>query len=176
MELPNFKYHHNPIETGAIEKSDKICQCCNELRGYRYTSTMYAEEDIENICPWCISEGLAAKKFDGFFSDRSPLLEAGISQEIIDEVCKRTPGYSSWQQEVWQSHCDDACTFHGDAKKEELLALDGEALEEFLKVERINKPEIWKEILEYYEEGGNPAIYKFVCTKCSKVIYTMDFT
>ena len=175
MELPKFKYHHNPIKTGAIEKSDKVCQCCNKARGYIYTSSMYAEDDIDNICPWCISEGLAAKKFDGAFSDDYPLVEAGISQEIIDEVCQRTPGYNSWQQDVWQSHCNDACTFHGDAKKEELLALKEDALEEFLKAQFI-EPKIWKGILEDYEEGGNPAVYKFVCTKCSKVIYTMDFT
>lgn len=175
MEFPKFKYHPDPISTGAIKESDEVCECCGEARGYVYTSSLYAEEEVEFICPWCIADGSAAKKFDGMFSDDYPLHEAGVPEEVISEVCEKTPGYNSWQQEVWQAHCGTACEFHGDAEKEELAKLEGEALEKFLSAEMI-KPDVWKNILEHYEKGGNPAVYKFKCTDCSEVIYTIDFT
>ncbi|MGR8931383.1 MAG: CbrC family protein [Gammaproteobacteria bacterium] len=175
MDLPRFEYHPDPIATGSFKRSEEICECCNKARGYVYTSIIYAEEEVEFICPWCIADGSAARKFDGLFSDGYSLREAGISEEIISQVCERTPGYNSWQQEEWLSHCGDACEFHGDAPKSELRALTGEKLDHFLKKEMI-KPDLWKKILEHYEEGENPAICKFKCRQCGEVVYTMDFT
>jgi uncharacterized protein CbrC (UPF0167 family) len=174
VEFPKFKYHPDPISTGAIKESNEECECCEEARGFVNTSNLYAEEDIEFICPWCIADGSAAKKFDGMFSDDFPLQEAGVSEEVISEVCERTPGYNSWQQEVWQAHCGTACEFHGDAEKDELVKLSGEPLETFLRVEMI-KPDVWKNILEHYEKGGHSAVYKFKCPECSEIVYTMDF-
>ena len=175
MELPKFEYHPNPIATGAVKSSDEICECCDKARGYVYNSTLYAEDEVEAICPWCISDGSAAKKFNGMFSADYPLRAGGIPSDVIATVCERTPGYNSWQQEEWQIHCGDACEFHGDAEKKELLSLQDEALQHFLKKEMI-KSEVWQEILEHYEKGGNPAVYKFKCHKCSEYIFTMDFT
>ena len=175
MELPKFKYHPDPVATGNIVKSDECCECCGEKRGYIYNSTIYAEEEIEFICPWCISNGEASTKFDGMFSDDYPLVDAGISESIINEVTRKTPGYNSWQQEEWQSHCDDACEFHGDATKKELEELKDTQLSEFLAVQLVDQ-NTWENILDAYEPGGNPAIYKFICKHCNKLIYTMDFT
>jgi len=94
---------------------------------------------------------------------------------VVEEVTRRTPGYNSWQQEEWQSHCGDACEFHGDATKSEIAALKDNDLSGFLKNQMI-KPKVWNQILDGYQAGGNPAIYKFVCHQCRKISYTMDFT
>ena len=174
MELPKFKYHPNPLVTGAIEASNEECECCGKEKGYIYNSILYAEEELEFICPWCIADGSAATKFDGTFIDDYPLQNAGLSQDIMSEVCERTPGYNSWQQEQWQSHCGDACEFHGNPEKEELKALSGKALDSFLIKEMI-KHDMWANILESYEKSGSPAVYKFKCRKCPEIIYTMDF-
>ncbi|MFT5137179.1 MAG: hypothetical protein ACI8XV_002216 [Arenicella sp.] len=175
MDLPKFKYHPDPISTGAIKSSDEACECCGKTRGFIYTSTIYAEDEIEILCPWCIADGSAAKKYDGMFSDDYPLQQSGVPDDVISEVCERTPGYISWQQEEWQSHCGTACEFHGDTEKSELEALAGDSLEIFLKKEMI-KSDVWENILENYEKGGNPAVYKFKCNKCPEIIYTMDFS
>lgn len=175
MEFPTFKYHPDPVSTGAIKESSEVCQRCGEAKGYVYSSILYAKEEVGVICPWCIADGSAAKKFDGMFSDDYPLLAAGVSKEVVSEVCKRTPGYNSWQQEVWQTHCGTACEFHGDSEKEELVKLAGESLARFLRAEMI-KPDVWINILEHYGKDGNPAIYKFKCPECSEVVHTMDFT
>lgn len=175
MELPKFKYHPNPLATGAIAESNQVCECCQEARGYIYKASFYSTEEVESICPWCIADGSAAEKYEGSFSDEYPLIAVGISEEIIEEVCKRTPGYNSWQQEVWQCHCGEPCEFHGDAEKQELKELSGSKLESFLNASRV-RPEYWAGILQHYQKAGNPAFYKFKCKKCEEFIFSMDFT
>lgn len=172
--LPSFKYHPNPIATGAFAPSDEECECCERVRGYIYSSTIYAVEEIEFLCPWCIADGSAASKFDGSFADDYPLVSANLDSKIISEVCERTPAFNSWQQEQWQSHCSDACEFHGDADKNELLEIEGEKLIALLNREMI-KESYWPTILESYEKGGSPAIYKFVCRHCSEKVFTLDY-
>lgn len=173
MDLPKFKYHPNPIKTGAIEKTEEECECCEKLRGYRAVSTIYAIEEVETICPWCIADGSAASKFDGEFSDSHPLLSDGVDKDIVKEVCERTPSFISWQQERWLSHCGDACEFHGDAEKSDLEAFSDEDLREFLSEEYI-KEEMWPEILKNYRKGGGLAIYKFKCRGCGKNRFYTD--
>ena len=174
MELPKFKYHPDPIFTGVITVSNEVCECCGKAQGYIYKASFYSVEEVKLICPWCIADGSAAEKFDGVFSDEYPLIAAGISAEIIDEVCKRTPGFISWQQETWQSHCGSACEFHGDANKQDLQELSGAKLESFL-INSMIKTDHWANILQHYRKGGNPAVYKFKCVKCAQLIFSMDF-
>lgn len=174
MELPTFKYHPDPVKTGALEVTDANCECCGVSRGYRATSTIYSEHDIETICPWCISDGSAAKRFDGEFADPHPLMKAGLDKSVVKEVCERTPSYISWQQEVWLSHCGDACEFHGDAEKSDLLQVKDAELEALLNDQLIGSNE-WHQIVTYYEKGGNPAIYKFKCRSCGIFTYSLDF-
>ena len=74
-----------------------------KARGYVYCTTPYGEQEIEFVCPVGVSiaDGTASEKLGAIFSDSSPLAQAAISKEIIDEVTLRTPGYISWQQESW---------------------------------------------------------------------------
>ncbi len=172
--LPFFKYHPNPIETGSIKLSDKICACCKKARGYIYTASVYSIFDLdESICPWCIADGSAAEKFDATFNNSG--LESNISNEIIEQISKRTPGYECWQTYIWLFHCDDGCEFHGDLSKQEANDLDENAIRKFCVENDLNEEE-GKEIIQYYEKGGNPAIYKFVCRHCAKIKLYTDCT
>lgn len=175
MDLPHFKYHPDPLKTGSIVLSEQACSCCGLTRGYKYNSIIYAKEKVGAICPWCIADGSAAARFDGLFLDDYPLIQAGVPQPIIDEVCKRTPGYNSWQQQVWRSHCNDACEFHGDATVDEISQLSDECLSEFLAEEMI-KPEVWPKLRDGYIPGGDVSIFRFQCRHCAKVIYSLDFS
>lgn len=175
-KLPKFKYHPDPIKTENIVKSDKSCVCCKKSRDYIYVASVYTTQDIEKeICPWCISDGSAAEKFGATFTDDYPLFQAKLSDEIITEVAERTPGFISWQQENWLSHCNDACEFHGDLEIFEAKNLTEKEVQT-LCVESEMEVEDIKEILKYYEKGGNPAIYKFVCRHCREIRLYTDFT
>lgn len=173
MKLPKFKYHPDPISTGAIERSDVTCQGCGEAHGYRYSSSIYSQQKVSDVCPWCIHDGSAHKRFNASFVDDYPLQKAGLSQEIIEEVSHRTPGYVSWQQESWMCCCDDACEFHGDASRTELLALNQDGLEQLSHDSGFLLEDL-KEFIESYEPKGSPAFYKFVCRHCRRVMYNGD--
>ena len=175
-ELPKFKYHPDPIATGMINASNDECPCCNKKRGYAYSKMPYCTQDIENLCPWCIGDGTAAEKYDATFSDGHPLKRAGISDEITEEVTKRTPGFISWQEDEWLSCCNDACEFHGDISVNELKNLDADTMARFRREHDYMDDEDFASLPEYYEPGGQPAIYKFVCRHCGKIHLGMDFT
>lgn len=174
MSLPIFRYHPDPIATGSITASDETCVCCEQERGYIYTANTYCEEDLENaLCPWCIADGSAAARFDAIFSDDAPLLDADLPESVVEEVTRRTPGFTSWQQEEWLCCCNDACEFHGDPSREHLVALTGPPLEELL--DRVSwTPEEWAEFVPTYEPGGSPAVYHFICRHCQQPKYGLD--
>ena len=171
--LPQFKYHPNPVDTGAFELSDSICECCERARGYIYSGGVNAEADVESVCPWCIAEGNLRGRFDATLNDEHPLRSAGLAEDIITEVTSATPGYISWQQDCWMVCCNDACEFHGDAPQEEIRGLSDNALAELSK-ETLFPIEVLRELVPHYEPGGSPAFYKFVCRHCSTVMYNGD--
>ncbi len=57
-----FKYHPDPTKTGAF-KNDKaeICDCCKKSTSIYYEGPFYSSEEVEHLCPTCISTGEASK-------------------------------------------------------------------------------------------------------------------
>jgi uncharacterized protein CbrC (UPF0167 family) len=138
-----------------------------------YVGPVYSAEKLRGtICPWCIADGSAAQKFKASFSDLESL--AGkVSDDVINEVQMRTPGFISWQQGEWLACCRDACEFHGDAPKAELQALAGGDLMERLHAMNLEASD-WDQMVKHYHPGGSPAVYKFVCRHCRKIQYSWD--
>jgi uncharacterized protein len=173
MKIPHFKYHPDPIRTGALESRSVICQCCNKHTEIAYAMQPYGETDVDDLCPQCIADGSAAQKFNVYFSDDLPLISAGIKQEIIDEIIFRTPSFPSWQQEIWLSCCDDACEFHGDLERDYLLHLSSDTEKLFRDENEIGE-RLWGRMISSYVPGGDIAIYKFVCRHCQSVKLGLD--
>ena len=71
LGLPAFRYHPNPLETGAFEESADgvVCDCCGKTTHIFYTNPFFSVEDIAYLCPACIASGEAARKYDGSFQD-----------------------------------------------------------------------------------------------------------
>lgn len=117
-KLPVFKYHPDPLGTGAFSADKTVkCDCCQQATDIYYESPFYSVADIDALCPWCIADGSASRKFEGEFQDSASV--EGIDceydddgefshtinpypDEMLDELVKRTPGYRGWQQEVWR--------------------------------------------------------------------------
>ena len=110
--LPIFKYHPDPLATGIFSELEEpaVCPCCGEETSVIYEGPFYSVEEVENLCPACIANGAAAKKFDGEFQDSDSTDEVDDPAKL-DELVHRTPGYYGWQQEYWRAHCDDFCAF-----------------------------------------------------------------
>lgn len=183
-ELPYFKYHPDPIRNGAFKfDQEKICDCCDKKTNVYYTSPFYSVDNIEALCPECISNGEAAEKYEGTFQDDLGL--EGISpdpnddnsgkyrDEDINELLYRTPGYHGWQQEQWLSHCNDFCAFIryvGWAEIEDKLNefVDLEADCEMFGISIDDLP-------NYLQNGGSCQGYLFRCLHCNKYRLYFDF-
>ncbi|PWK81018.1 hypothetical protein C8D88_12068 [Lentzea atacamensis] len=115
--LPSFPYHPGPLETGSVVPSEKARARCGSARGFIYAGPVYAVEKV-SLCPWYIKDGSAAAAFDATFTDA--FAPDGVPHAVVDEICRRTPGFSGWQQERWLFHCGDGAEFLGRAGGDEL--------------------------------------------------------
>ena len=173
-ELPDFKYHPDPVGTGAIVSSSEECCCCSKSRGFIYVGNIYWERDESyKLCPWCIADGSAAARFGASFADSTPLINAGITTEIAEEINRRTPGYESWQGEWWLSHCNDACEYLGDASEKDVRNATSATVEEW-KREYNQNDDGWGWVSEGYTPGNDSALYKFKCRHCNLVLFGWD--
>lgn len=171
MSEYKFKYHPDPLGTGAfLNDKTVICDCCGKETNVYYTNPFYSVEEVNNLCPECIANGAAAKKFDGEFQD------SGSADEVtdpakLDELVHRTPGYCGWQQEYWLAHCDDYCAFLGYRTWEELEKMDiDKEIEETYRRDVCGVDfEAAKDHLQ--TESG----YLFRCLRCGKHFICIDF-
>lgn len=173
LGLPFFRYHPNPLETKAFQHSseDMVCNCCGKTTHVYYDSPFYSVEEINCLCPECISSGEAARKFDGAFQDET-YLEKGVHDlPKLDELIHRTPGYSGWQQEYWRTHCGDFCAFIGYVGVRELRALG--LLDEVLDDPTWNNQD--KEMILNSVNGGHIQCYLFKCLHCGRHLVWFDF-
>lgn len=172
LDLPFFKYHPNPLATGAFTQAQYavVCDCCGCSTHIYYDGPFYSIEDINYLCPNCIASGAAAKKFDGDFQDDGCLEPKVLDAEKIDELIHRTPGYSGWQQEYWRSHCGDFCAFMGYVGAAELKALG--VLDEVLDDPQWSEEE--KDLIKTSVNGGSLQCYLFKCLHCGKHMVWMD--
>ena len=170
MNLPAFKYHRDPIQSGSIVESNSICECCARSLGYIYCGPVYSEQDLdERICPWCIADGSAHLKFDATFVDEA-VLPDDIPATVIEELCRRTPGYNAWQSERWFSCCQDAVTFIAPLGivelRERYRELEFNILGNILYDLQISGGAA-KRMLESLDRDSGPTAYLFQCSKCS---------
>jgi uncharacterized protein CbrC (UPF0167 family) len=172
--LPYFQFHPDPLATGAVRASQAVCVCCGMARGYIYFGPVYAIEELnEKLCPWCIADGSSASKLGASFADSYPLVQAGVSNDVVEEINLRTPGYESWQQESWLSHCGDACEFHGDATSVDVSAASDETKQQW-KTEYKQDEGGWQWATDGYRPGGSSAFYKFQCRHCRLILLGWD--
>ncbi|OPF79346.1 hypothetical protein VT50_0216845 [Streptomyces antioxidans] len=121
VSLPVFRYHPDPVASGSIREAAETCACCERDRGWIYTATFYSADDVSGrFCPWCIADGSAAERFAGEFVDSFGL--DGVSDDVLHEVTRRTPGFRAWQDPHWLVHCRNAAAFVGEVGYAELTA------------------------------------------------------
>jgi uncharacterized protein CbrC (UPF0167 family) len=177
MDLPTFRYHPDPIASGSIVQSDAQCVCCNARRGFIYAGPSYWLDHVEEedlLCPWCIADGSAHKKFDASFAEPA-YFPKNIAQDIIEEVCHRTPAFNSWQAEQWLTCCGDAANFLAPVGYAEIRArypqFEG-ALMAYMLNERRMSGEAATRLLGVLDRDHGPTAYLFSCRHCdNKPVY-----
>ena len=168
--LPHFIYHPDPLATGAfVEGEAKVCPSCGKKSNIYYNLMPYCIEDIEYLCPMCIANGQAAKKFDAEF-----IQDAECQGEFDPEKDKllfcQTPGYSSWQGENWLSCCQDYCAYLGTVGTRELKDM---GIAEQVLADYEERGE-YQDIEEYLVKDGSLCGYLFRCLHCQKYQLWVD--
>ncbi|MUT64783.1 hypothetical protein GOM71_02390 [Paenibacillus sp. NEAU-GSW1] len=166
MTLPAFKYNPNALLLGVIKNEKTNCPVCKQERDYVYYGPFFSTEDVEGLCPWCISDGAASRMFDGEFQDPASCDEVE-NEQSLDELIHRTPGYVGWQQEYWLSHCGDFCAVIQYVGWDEIKHLEDELADDIASIcsgydLTVNE---FKKILR--NEGGLQG-YLFKCIHCGQ--------
>lgn len=170
QSLPHFIYHPDPLSTGAfVEGEAKLCPSCGKESNIYYNLMPYCIDNIKNLCPFCIANGLAAKKFDAEF-----VQDAEGQGELVPEKDQllfcQTPGYSSWQGENWLSCCQDYCAYLGTVGTKELKEM---GIAEQVLADYEERGE-YQDIEEYLVKDGSLCGYLFRCLHCQKYQIGVD--
>jgi uncharacterized protein len=170
MNLPLFRYHPDPIASRSVSPSDTKCRCCRQSRGFIYTGPVYAEKDLDDsLCPWCIADGSAHRKFDATFVDSEAF--DGIPESTIDEVSQRTPGFNSWQSEQWPVCCGDATAFVSPAGIQDIRRdhreLEGAVLSHIIYDMSISGGAATR-LLQSLDRDKGPTAFLFRCLHCER--------
>jgi uncharacterized protein CbrC (UPF0167 family) len=75
---------------------------------------------------------------------------AEVKSDVRAEVILRTPGFISWQQTLWLSHCKDACEYHGDASVQDVKNVPQETKRDWLATFHLNE-QVWQQIADGYQ-------------------------
>lgn len=197
-----FKFSPNAYDVDGIFKIvyNEVCSVCNEQADYKYTGPFYSVEKPKCICDKCVKNGQAAKKYNGVFQggvqykgdylsfvynddtkryedfgyNDKPVIVDEMQDEELNELLFRTPGYSSWQEPLWLSHCDKFCQFIGEFTGEEIKKfqneLEGSIKDKFTEEIKRIENEITLEI-----EDCSASFYLFKCINCGVYLIHYDF-
>lgn len=176
--LPSFRYHPDPVSTGSVVVDEVDCVCCGERRAFVYAGPVYSVHDVRRVlCPWCIADGRAAEMFDAQFTDVFWRVPDDVGAEATEEVLRRTPGFSGWQQERWLHHCGDAAEFHGPVGATDLAELPDALVH--LRSELASGPWSAADVALYLQalsRDGQPTGYLFRCRHCGTHLAYSDST
>lgn len=176
--IPHFRYHPDPVATGALEEVRFTCACCGQVQRWRYAIPAYGPDDLrDSLCPRCIADGSAARRFDVVFTDLGSDggCPRGIDPEVCDEIERRTPGFSGWQQERWLFHCGDGAAFLGTVGWDRIRELP-DALDELRRQVSgwgLDADEITA-FTESLDVDGSAVAHLFRCSICERHLAYAD--
>ncbi|MBK8205656.1 MAG: CbrC family protein [Planctomycetes bacterium] len=166
-EFPSFKYHRDPIASGAFARTDSACSICGSKRGFKYEGEIFSQQDFEGvICPWCVADGKAAIKLNAEFTDPGAS-EAVSDRRFSEELACRTPAYTSFQGPYWPAHCGDYCCFVDYVGGDELRKLSSEVRDSLFE-DLSSTFENMEEAMEALHREGSAVGYLFRCLKCEQ--------
>lgn len=169
-QLPTFTLFADPVRERVFERSNATCDVCRRQRGMIYSGPKYglAPASELTICPWCIADGAAGMRGVSF-NDATiyPAIETTPQMSEADRhlVENLTPGYNTWQGNLWLMCCGRACVYLGEAEASDLQGRWSAAVPSMFEDDE-KSPEEIAEIIRYMKQGGSPAAYVFQCRAC----------
>lgn len=177
-QLPEFRFHPDPLGSGCIAASSKTCRCCRLKRGWIYQGPTYAERHLTDaLCPWCIADGSAYRKLDVVFLDTMGI-EEETPESIVEEISTRTPGFCTYQSEKWLSCCGEPGAFVTPAGSAEIRGqfqqLEGELMTYIVHELGISGGAA-RQMFESLHRDRSPTAFVFQCRKCARHMGYVDY-
>ena len=133
----------------------------------------------DRLCPWCIADGCAHEKYNVEFIDPIAVGNYGlwdkVPPKVVEEIAFRTPGFTSWQEGRWWTHCGDGAEFLGFAGKEESISLGSEFLQALRSDIDMKEDKEWQDYLNTLNKDKGPTAYIFRYKQCGKYGGYSDF-
>lgn len=195
-QIPDFTYHKDPLFTKTIYQSQKPCICCSKNPGYLYRGETFSsvvsigEDDDGEICPWCIHDGSANKKWDvsfttAFISKGGKTYYEDKASEILpdsirDVISYRTPAPLTWQSPYWWVHCHDAGVFLGrigedflekelqlpEKSKSYISEIESQLYDGFPASDSFHLQLLYPYLSQFNENIAGVTVYLFQCRHC----------
>jgi uncharacterized protein CbrC (UPF0167 family) len=172
--LPTFRYYRDPVGDGTIQPSPEVCDACSRARGFLVTSTVHGADvpaDV-SLCPWCVADGTAHDRFGASYNEVDP----GAGAEATAEAETRTPGFATWQDWEWPTHCGDVAVYVGQPTAAQMRA-NPEALAalraDLAQWEWGRDPQALEDFVDALGTGS-PAAYLFECPRCGAQLVRWD--
>lgn len=174
--LPRFRFHPDPVLSGAFEPADDPCDVCGQARGLVYTGPCYVEDDFDAVlCPWCIADGSAFARYGVTFHELSP--RPGLDLTVAEEIEERTPGLLSSNPIEWPLCCEVPMAYLEPAGQAELLARHprlAAALPTQVAAERQLSKAAAEALVAGLRRDEPPCAQVFRCGKCRTAIAILD--
>jgi uncharacterized protein CbrC (UPF0167 family) len=187
---PLFRYHPDPVATGSAVRVEHECSVCGQTRQVRYRGPIYGKQP-DSLCLHCIQSGEASRALsvvttatDGSdvldmpaeFSDAVDVPD-DVPRHVVEEITRRTPGFTGWQQQAWLYHCGDGAAFVGPAGYRDLTPYP-DALDMLRESHRqlgwaADESEAFLHLLD---RDGEPTAYLFQCLRCQAHIASWDIS
>lgn len=178
MDMPDYPYHPDPMHSESFVQSAETCECCGWATGLLYNGPIRftsLKQPVSRICPLCIADGSAAEKFNVTFCDG--LLGEPVSDDIKNVVLRQTPGFPSWRQTQWVTHCGDACAFKGPFGWRGLREMSSVELLDSMREHHVDdfEDDEWERLSSslHRDRGGATAMV-FTCRHCGKLVGYVD--
>jgi uncharacterized protein CbrC (UPF0167 family) len=171
--LPTFRYYRDPLGDETIVESEAKCAGCERERGFIVDSPAYSATVARDarFCPWCVADGTAADKFNAHFNQ----VEPGASADATSTVERRTPGFPTWQDLAWPTHCSDVGVYLGTPSGAELRknqeAFDA-LRDDVAQYEWGRDEDSMREFIDGLP--GSQVVYLFECPRCGKQLIRWD--
>ena len=175
--LPHFRFHPDPLLSGAVEPSTEPCGVCGQARGFVYTGNCYVEDEFEaQLCPWCIADGSAHRKFGVTFNEVA--LAPGIDEAAADEIEERTPGLTCFNPIDWPTCCGAPMAYLEPAGHTEIVArhpkLPTTLVPQMAAELRVPTGEAMR-VFRSLQRDQSPCAHVFRCPTCETVRAAIDF-
>jgi len=121
--LPVFTYFPDPVGYGCIVNKASVCPCCEKPCNHMYIGPLTGKSTPDEVCPWCIADGSAAKQWSAMFNEVVNV-PAGVPAEVVEEILGRTPGYWTWQGNAWLFSDRDAMLLLGAVDGSQIVKED----------------------------------------------------